>query len=449
MPSPTITKRPGRRHYYTFIDGGYVSTGQTDQRLAMQAATRIHAVGVEVFRHGKTELSTKLVDLIEEHLRYLAEHDHRNAEHIRKKRIHLGRPVEAGQLTVLRDVTKKSVESFLNALACGPKTRNEYQTSWNVFLDWLVYEDRLDENPIRDRIRRARVKPEDTTKRRAFTIDELVRLISVSSRRELLYLTASTTGARLGELEQLNWADVHESEEVPYIELRAETTKNRKGRTQVITSELASALATARRKARTTRVFRTIPSHHTINNDMAIAGIPKETEEGVACFHGLRHTFTTIVAKQTKDPRLAQRMADHADITTTQRYMHTERSEEAEVMRNFPQLRATERATRVVQTGQIVSIDGSPRPSKFASQVPWGASLSPDVSEQVVRSLEMEPGGIEPPCRNGRSGASTRVVDDLISTLHRPSTACFGSSSQSISRRFTPGSAGSRPACCR
>src|SRR5690606_34834728 len=37
---------------------------------------------------------------------------------------------------------------------------------------------------------------------------------------------------------------------------------------------------------------------------------------------------------------------------------------------------------------------------------------------------EMEPGGIEPPCRGSRQGASTRVVDDLISALGRPSTAC-------------------------
>ena len=255
-PSPSITKRPGRRHYYTFIDGRYVSTGHTDQRLALQAAVRIHAIGVDAFRQGMKELSTDLAELVEEHLCFLRDHEHRGNEHIRKKRTHLMSPVQSGRLSVLRDVNKKSIQTWLSSLACGPKTRNEYQTSWNVFLDWLVHEDRLDENPIRNRIRRARVRPEDTTKRRALTLDEVSSLLAISSRRELLYMTAVITGARFGELEQLNWSDVHEVEDVPYIELRPETTKNRKGRTQLITKELAVALTTARNKARSAQIGR-------------------------------------------------------------------------------------------------------------------------------------------------------------------------------------------------
>ena len=210
--------------------------------------------------------------------------------------------------------------------------------------------------------------------------------------------------------------------------LRPETTKNRKGRTQCITRELADELAAARGRAKTERVFRRMPSHHTVTKDFAAAGIEKKTEAGIACFHSLRHTFTTIIARQTKDARLAQRMADHADITTTQGYLHTERAEHAAVMKNFPSLleerRATGRASELVQTGQIVSNWGAFGLSESCMQVSAIETLSPIVSESVVRSPLVEPGGIEPPCRNSPRAASTRVVAVFISLAEPSRTPC-------------------------
>lgn len=253
---PRVTKRPGRKHYYAWVEGRYVSTGHTDQRLAVQAAARMQTIGVVAYRQGKRSLSERLADLVEEHLDHLRDHDGRGPEHLRKKRTQLMRPIEAGVFRMLRDVRKQPYESWLNSLECGPKTRNEYLTAWNVFLDWLVYEDRLDENPFRGRIRRARVNAEHRDQRRALTLDELRALLAVAAHRELLYLTAATTGARFNELRQLRWDDVHEHDEAPSIHLRPETTKNRKGRVQYITAELAAAFAEARTPPRTTRCSR-------------------------------------------------------------------------------------------------------------------------------------------------------------------------------------------------
>lgn len=162
-------------------------------------------------------------------------------------------------------------------------------------------------------------------------------------------------------------------------------------------------------------MFPTMPSHHTVQKDLDAAGIEKRTDEGVACFHSLRHTFTTIIARQTGDPRLAQRLADHADITTTQRYLHTERSEHAEVMKAFPVLRATRRATPMVQIGSDQSLNGSACSNESRAQASEGEELRPNEPEPVVRRLEMEPGGIEPPSRNSQQEASTRVVRRFIS----------------------------------
>lgn len=419
-----VTKRRGRRHYYTRIDGKYVSTGQTDQRIAMQIATKMHQVGVEDYRNGKRELANKLTDLIEEHLDYLRDRDGRDAEHLRKKRYQLTKPVDAGIFTLLKDVKRRPFEQWLDALECGAKTRNEYLTAWNVFLDWLVYEDRLDENPIKGRIRRARVSPSEERKRRAFTVEEISRLLEVAERHELLYLTAVSTGARFRELKLLLWEDVREDDDDPCIVLRPKNTKNRKGRTVYLTPELAEALRAARSKAKTPRVFRRMPSHHTVTKHIKAAGIEKKNSDGIACFHSLRHTFTTTIARITGDARLAQRMADHADLSTTQRYLHTERSEHAAAMGKFPTLRATGRATQVVQSGQIESVPVPGSPSPDTSQVSDSGGVRPDVSEPVVRRLVVEPGGIEPPSRDSPHAASTRVVADLISALCPPATAC-------------------------
>lgn len=426
MP-PSVFKRKGRKAYYTSIGGRVISTGQTDQRAALQTAAQMESVGIDAFRKGKRALGEHLVDLIEKHLEYLAEEQGRNAQHIRKKRTHLMAPIEAGVFTKLREVRKQTFEPWWCRLESGPKTRNEYLTAWNVFLDWLVFEGKLDQNPLRNRIRRARVPRNPKNARRALTLDECGRLLQVAGKHELLYLAALGTGARFNELKQLRWDDVHESASEPCIVLRPETTKNRKGRTQPLSEELASMLSSARERAKTEQVFRRMPSHHTVDKHLTLAGIAKSTEDGKACFHSLRHTYTTIIARTTKDVRLAQRMADHADITTTQRYMHTERTEAAEVMSKFPQLRserAVKRAVGVVQTGQKETNDGL---SKSIVERPQVSGIEPvrhAQGEHVQHGPRMEPGGIEPPSRSRPQNASTCVVIRLFSISHRGMTPC-------------------------
>ena len=162
MATPQVTKRKGRKYYYAWVEDRYVSTGQTEQRAAIEVARRMQAVGVEAYRQGKQSLSDELEHLVEDHLKHLRDNDGRGREHLRKKRIHLMRPINERAFKYLRDVQKRRFQEWLETLDCGAKTRNEYMTSWNVFLDWLVFEDRLDENPIRGKIRRARASKDET-----------------------------------------------------------------------------------------------------------------------------------------------------------------------------------------------------------------------------------------------------------------------------------------------
>jgi len=69
----------------------------------------------------------------------------------------------------------------------------------------------------------------EVRKRRAFTDDELCRLLkAVSPERRALYLTAVFTGLRKGELSSLIWDDVKLTSKSPHILARAATTKNDK-----------------------------------------------------------------------------------------------------------------------------------------------------------------------------------------------------------------------------
>ena len=400
MP-PSVFKRDGRKNYYTSIQGRVVSTGESDQRVALKIATEMEAVGIEAYRKGKRTLGEYLPDLIELHLQHLKDVDGRDKTHIRKKRQMLMLPIELGVFKQLKHVSKQTFEPWWNDLTCGPKTRNEYLTAWFVFLDWLVYEGKLNQNPLRGRIKRAKVPRHSDRARRAYTPEEISKLLSVAGKHELLYLTAIGTGARFNELKQLLWEDVHEAEPEPFITLRPETTKNRKGRTQFISHELASLFAEARAKAKSTSVFRRMPSDDTINKHIRLAGIEKKTDEGIACFHSLRHTYTTTIARMTKDPRVAQRMADHADITTTQRYLHTDRSEQAEVMTQFPRFRNPERAVKravgVVQSGQNETNDGLSKSIVERSQMSGNEPFRHAGYSRVQDGPSMEPGGIEPP----------------------------------------------------
>lgn len=404
VKAPTVFKRPGRKNYYTIIGGNVISTGKPDQYSASQVAKQMKEVGIEAYRRGKRALGEYLYDLIEAHLNHLKNQEDRGRKHLQKKRMQLMLPVESGVFKKLNEVNKQSFEPWWNSLTCGPKTRNEYMTAWNVFLDWLVYEGKLNENPIRGKIRRARVTDKDKIPRRALTQCEIKQLLAVSGRHELLYLVAYVTGARLGELEQLLWSDVCEDQSEPYIRLRPETTKNGKGRTQYLTHEAAGMLMHARALSKADRVFAQMPSRHTVNKHLKLAEIPKLTNEGRACFHSLRHSFTTTIARMTKDARLAQRMADHADITTTQGYLHTEQSEHAAVMREFPTVgRDTERAVKraVVdgKWGQNESNDGPVKSIVERRQLSGNEPFRLAEYGFVQVGPRMEPGGIEPPCR--------------------------------------------------
>ena len=69
-----------------------------------------------------------------------------------------------------------------------PKTLNEYLNSANAFLNWLVRQNRLPKNPL-SKVTKVDIRGRQK-KRRALSVEELARLITVAGERRLIYPTA-------------------------------------------------------------------------------------------------------------------------------------------------------------------------------------------------------------------------------------------------------------------
>jgi hypothetical protein len=105
----------------------------------------------------------------------------------------------------------------------------------------------------------------------------------------------------------------------PSVLLAAGATKNRRPAEQPIPLALARDLAGwLRDKPARASVF---PLHHktakAIREDLAAAGIPYETDEGVADFHSLRAYFVSALVRAGASIKEVQTLARHAKPQTT------------------------------------------------------------------------------------------------------------------------------------
>jgi integrase len=191
------------------------------------------------------------------------------------------------------------------------------------FLNWMERMGRIKSNPLKfvgnvdERGQKKRV-------RRAFTDDELRKLIAGSGPRGIIYFTAARTGLRQEELRQRVWGDARLDGKIPQIIVRAETAKNKKQEPVFLVSEIVEALA-AHRPAHwspTDLVFPIgIPRASRLKVDAARLSVAYQDEQGrFADFHALRYTWATFMRMNGIADNFAQKQMRHQTIRQTDGY---------------------------------------------------------------------------------------------------------------------------------
>jgi integrase len=162
--------------------------------------------------------------------------------------------------------------------------------------------------------------------------EEYERLLTVAEKRSpeayLMVLLGGEAGLRLGEIVALEWGDVDLRARrltVQRSDWRGHVTVPKGGRTRRLpmTLRLSSAL-TPCRHLRSARVF-CLPEGAPITRDRVIKSVRGAQRVGglpQSGVHILRHTFCSHLAMKGAPARAIQELAGHADLTTTQRYMH-------------------------------------------------------------------------------------------------------------------------------
>ena len=174
----------------------------------------------------------------------------------------------------------------------SPKTLNDFLSAASSFCKWLVRNGRMLDNALK-LVSHVQERGHETFKRRAFSDDEMRRLLAVAGVRRPVYLTAVSTGLRRGELAALEWGDVDLDTEQPVLKVRACTTKNGRAALLPMGVTLTNTLRELRAPSWSAAdiVFTDLmPTMDRMKKDMAAAGIiPTDARGQRGDFHALRH----------------------------------------------------------------------------------------------------------------------------------------------------------------
>ncbi len=221
---------------------------------------------------------------------------------------------------VIADMSADTFQAWRAKQDKAAKTLKDYQDAAMGFVKWLMANGRCTANPLAT-VAKVQTRGKQVRRRRALTFDELNRLLAGSGERRVGYLAAFFTGLRRAELKALQWGDVHFDAELPFIAVRASTTKNASPAPIRLHPQLASALMKLRPTDASAAdpVFRreNVASMWMMRKDLEAAGIPFVDAQGRRVdFHSLRGTLNTHLAGKD-DPQVRQKIMRHSDIKLT------------------------------------------------------------------------------------------------------------------------------------
>jgi len=295
----------------------------------------------------------------------------------------------------LRDVSADSFQLWrANQKEFSQKTLHEYQNAASSLFVWMERNDRLENNPLR-RVGKVERKGHETVKRRAFTHEEMRRLVSVSGLYALGYLAAVNTGLRRKELAAVQWGDVHLDAAAPFILVRSATTKNRQSGKIYIKSRLARMLKDIKPAtvAADELVFAgRIAVMRKMHEHLKVAEIPVYDGQGRKVdFHALRMTYNMNLESVGASLQVRQELLRHSDPRLTAgTYMDGTRLETASLIEKLPDyqdgtndtqldIQATGASCRDV--AQSVMVNGEHEMTEHDENIGESRGLTPAVAD--------------------------------------------------------------------
>ena len=274
------------------------------QRIADQKATGMIT--------GATEAAGKaLADHITDRLADM-ERQGCSPHHVYNARTMLARVIVIAGWKSLSDVNADNVAKLLDVLKANglnAQTINRYIAHLKGLVHWCQKRGRLGNDPLI-----SIQKLQETPRQRVgLNREQVHRLLAVAPPdRALVYQFAVLTGLRRSELRALVWGDIHLEEAVPFIQLRAEATKNRRADQLPLHADLAASLKSQVPKSEQQPIFSRIPDMKAFRVDLAKAELDETID-----FHCLRHTYCQLLVRAGVSLKVAQQLMRHSDPRLT------------------------------------------------------------------------------------------------------------------------------------
>lgn len=204
-----------------------------------------------------------------------------------------------------------------------PASINRYRSTIQGVLTWARKKRLMPQgwvNPVGETER----MPEDNARTRFLTESELDRLIKAArvsywKKLAVLIRLAVTTGARRGTLMALRWSDV----DLDHNRAHVERTKNGEPFVLVLQDDVCRDLKALKgTSAGDELVFCGRNPYKPMNFEKAYYNALKAARIEGACFHTLRHTHASWLAKQGASLLAIAESMGHRSLAMTKRYSH-------------------------------------------------------------------------------------------------------------------------------
>lgn len=340
------------------------------------------------------------------------------ARHARQTAGRVRRVLTGAGAAFPRQIDPVKVARFVSAATFGRKnprtfsdqTRHDYLRDCRAFTRWLVDQDRTERDWLA-KLKLPKVR-ERRHARRALTAGELRHLLETTrasqrpaaglsgTERWALYLTAMTTGFRVQELASLAPAAFDAA--AGKVGLRGSKAKNRRAVAQRVPAELFDLLRDFLAERPVNSPLWPGPwwkrSAEMLRPDLQDAGIlyVADGPDGplFADFHALRHSYITLIARATKNPKLTQEFARHASpVLTLAIYTHVEEADRAAAMDALPRFGgppSTKLAQNAATTGPTESAPD--RPAGLGDRPENGTGNAKSLLSQPEKEEEAPPG---------------------------------------------------------